>query len=85
MTELCVTTTAGVTFIAVSFVTRGVVERIRVGTPFPHWFHSVKKRELAEYASELDLQLQKVGRILNTRWVFRSFETVMAVWYGYQA
>lgn len=43
------------------------------------------QRELAECASELDLQLQKVGRILSTRWVSSSFKTVMAVWYGYQA
>ncbi|XP_050516420.1 E3 SUMO-protein ligase KIAA1586-like [Diabrotica virgifera virgifera] len=43
------------------------------------------QRELAECASELDLQLQKVDRILGTRWVSSSFKTVMAVWYGYQA
>ncbi|KAK9679701.1 hypothetical protein QE152_g39795 [Popillia japonica] len=43
------------------------------------------QRELAECASELDLELNKIGRILGTRWVSSSFKTVTAVWYSYQA
>ncbi|KAK9679703.1 hypothetical protein QE152_g39793 [Popillia japonica] len=42
-------------------------------------------RELAECASELDLELNKIGRILGTRWVSSSLKTVTAVWYSYQA
>lgn len=43
------------------------------------------QRELAKCAHELDLQLNKIGRILGTRWVASSFKSVTAVWYGYQA
>ncbi|KAK9693461.1 hypothetical protein QE152_g34163 [Popillia japonica] len=52
--------------------------------------HLKPKRELAECASELDLELNKIGRVLGTRWVSSSFKTVTAVkqnWsrFGYQA
>lgn len=43
------------------------------------------KRELKECAQELDTQMNKIGRILSTRWVASSFRTVSAVWFGYQA
>lgn len=43
------------------------------------------QRELAACALELDQQMNKIGRILSTRWVASSFRTVSAVWYGYQS
>ncbi|GBL81469.1 E3 SUMO-protein ligase KIAA1586 [Araneus ventricosus] len=42
------------------------------------------QRKLAECSRELDLQLNKIGRILGTRWIARSFKSITAVWYGYQ-
>lgn len=43
------------------------------------------KRELKECAQELDMQMNKIGRVLSTRWVASSFRTVSAIWFGYQA
>lgn len=41
------------------------------------------QRQLSECALQLSVQLNKVGRVLNTRWVASSFRTVTAVWYSY--
>ena len=41
--------------------------------------------ELKECADALDIQLCKIGRILDTRWVASSFRTVDAVWKAYPA
>ncbi|XP_050505351.1 E3 SUMO-protein ligase KIAA1586-like [Diabrotica virgifera virgifera] len=43
------------------------------------------KRELKDCAQELDIQMNKIGRVLSTRWVASSFRTVSAVWFGFQA
>lgn len=36
-------------------------------------------------ALELNVQVKKIGRVLNTRWVASSFRTVAAVWNNFQA
>lgn len=41
--------------------------------------------ELKECADALDIQLCKIGRILDARWVASSFRTVDAVWKAYPA
>jgi hypothetical protein len=41
------------------------------------------QRELKEAARELDIVINKIGRILDTRWVASSFRTVAAVWKAY--
>lgn len=41
--------------------------------------------QLQVVAKELDLQLKKIGRVLNTRWVASSFRTVQAVWNNFEA
>ncbi|XP_078509084.1 E3 SUMO-protein ligase KIAA1586-like [Lissotriton helveticus] len=47
---------------------------------------SVKNRlELKECAEVLDIQLCRIGRVLDTRWVASSFRTVEAVWNAYPA
>lgn len=43
------------------------------------------QRELAECASELEVQLHRIGRILDVRWVASSCRTVRAVWKSYAA
>lgn len=43
------------------------------------------QRELAECASGLDQEINKIGKILGTRWVASSFRAVSATWYGYGA
>lgn len=43
------------------------------------------QRQLANQAAELEIQLKKIGRVLNTRWVSSSFRTVSAVWHDYEA
>ena len=43
------------------------------------------RMELKECADALDVQLCKIGRILDTRWVASSFRTVDAVWKAYPA
>uniref|UniRef100_A0A6P7GS56 E3 SUMO-protein ligase KIAA1586-like n=1 Tax=Diabrotica virgifera virgifera TaxID=50390 RepID=A0A6P7GS56_DIAVI len=43
------------------------------------------QRELSECASKLEQQLQKIGKVLGTRWVASSYRAVSAVWYGYSA
>ncbi|XP_078504031.1 E3 SUMO-protein ligase KIAA1586-like [Lissotriton helveticus] len=47
---------------------------------------SVKNRlELKECAEALDVQLCRIGRVLDTRWVASSFRTVEAIWNAYPA
>lgn len=41
--------------------------------------------ELKEAADSLDIQLCKIGRVLDNRWVASSFRTVKAVWKSYPA
>lgn len=50
-------------------------------------YHASPKnaRELQMHANALEIQLLKIGRILNTRWVASSFRTVSAVWQDYEA
>jgi hypothetical protein len=43
------------------------------------------QRELSECANELQLQLNKIGRIFDVRWVSSSYRTVRAVWRSYEA
>ncbi len=43
------------------------------------------KHEIDSCAAELGLQLNKIGRIFNVRWVASSFRTVAAVWKDYPA
>lgn len=43
------------------------------------------QRELAECASSLEQEIQKIGKILGTRWVASSYRAVSSVWYGYSA
>lgn len=43
------------------------------------------RMELKDAADSLDIQLCKIGRILDTRWVASSFRTVEAVWKNYPA
>lgn len=38
------------------------------------------QKRLESEAAELDIQLKKIGRVLNTRWVASSFRAVDAVW-----
>ncbi len=42
-------------------------------------------RELAECAKELEIQVQRIGRVLGVRWVASSLRTVQAVWQSYAA
>ena len=42
-------------------------------------------RELNECAITLAVQLKRIGRVLDVRWVASSFRTVSAVWQSYQA
>ena len=42
-------------------------------------------RELGECASELQMLLNRIGRILDVRWVASSCRTVKAVWHSYEA
>jgi hypothetical protein len=42
-------------------------------------------RKLETEAHELDIQIKKIGRVLNTRWVASSFRTVAAVWNNFEA
>ena len=42
-------------------------------------------RELTECASELEVQLNKIGCVLDVRWVASSCRTVRAVWRSYEA
>ncbi|KAJ1099489.1 hypothetical protein NDU88_004590 [Pleurodeles waltl] len=47
---------------------------------------SVKNRlELKECAEALDIQLCRIGRVLDTRWVASSFRTVEPIWNAYPA
>lgn len=43
------------------------------------------QRELYECASELAIEVNSIGRVLNVRWVASSFRTVNAVWRSYEA
>lgn len=43
------------------------------------------QKELAACASELDIQLLRIGKVLDTRWVASSVRTVKAVWECYPA
>jgi hypothetical protein len=43
------------------------------------------QRELAECASELEVQLARIGRVLDVRWVASSCRSVAAVWRSYVA
>jgi hypothetical protein len=43
------------------------------------------RRALADCAAEVSVQLQKIGRVLDNRWVASSFRAVRAVWSNYLA
>lgn len=43
------------------------------------------QRELTECAGELDVQLNRIGRVLDVRWSASSCRTVRAVWRSYEA
>lgn len=43
------------------------------------------QRELAECAKELEVSLNRIGRVLDIRWVASSCRTVKAVWQSYTA
>ena len=43
------------------------------------------QRELSECSSAVCEQVQKIGRLLDTRWVASSYRTVKAVWYSYES
>ena len=43
------------------------------------------QRELVACASELDVHLNRIDRVLSVRWVASSCRTVMAVWRSYAA
>ena len=43
------------------------------------------QRELKEIASDMEVQLRNVGRILTTRWVASSFRAVDSLWQNYPA
>ena len=43
------------------------------------------RRKLDVCAAELGVQLLKIGRVLDVRWVASSFRTVLAVWSSYPA
>lgn len=43
------------------------------------------RMELRECAETLDVQVCRIGRILDTRWVTSSFRTVEAVWKNFPA
>lgn len=49
-------------------------------------YHASPKnsRELSICATELEVQILKIGRILSTRWVASSFRSVYAVWENYE-
>jgi hypothetical protein len=42
-------------------------------------------RKLETKAQALDIELKKIGRVLNTRWVASSFRSVDAVWNNFEA
>lgn len=50
-------------------------------------YHASPKnsRELSECAAAVEVQLLKIGRVLDTRWVASSFRTVNAVWNDFPA
>lgn len=50
-------------------------------------YHASPKnaRELSVCASFLETQLLRIGRVLSTRWVSSSYNTVFAVWQNYEA
>ncbi|XP_065645604.1 E3 SUMO-protein ligase KIAA1586-like [Hydra vulgaris] len=50
-------------------------------------YHATPKnrRELRSCAELLNIQLLKIGRILNARWVSSRFRSVFAVWENYEA
>jgi hypothetical protein len=43
------------------------------------------QKQLEAAAEHVDVQLKKIGRVLNTRWVASSFRTVAAVWQDFEA
>ena len=43
------------------------------------------QRELMECAADLEVQLNKIGRVLDVRWVASSCRTVRVVWRSYEA
>ena len=42
------------------------------------------KRKLSECSKEIDIQLQKIGRMFSVRWVASSYRTVAAVWNNFK-
>lgn len=60
--------------------------QIFVGKLYSIYSKSTKnQRELAECAKELDQEINKIGKVLGTRWVASSFRAMTATWYGYGA
>jgi len=43
------------------------------------------QRELGECANELEIQINRIGRVLSVRWVASSCRSVKAVWQSYTA
>lgn len=43
------------------------------------------QRELSETAKELEMQISRIGKVLDVRWVASSLRTVKAVWRSYKA
>ena len=53
---------------------------------FSLYSRSPKTQRRQEFeALQLDIQLKKIGRVLNTRWVASSFRTVRAAWDNFEA
>jgi hypothetical protein len=46
---------------------------------------SKNRRELADASTDLNVQVRRIGKILDTRWVASSVRTVRAVWQSYDA
>ena len=46
---------------------------------------SKNRCELAAASKEFDIQVRRIGKILDTRWVASSVRTVRAVWQSYDA
>ncbi|XP_060781081.1 E3 SUMO-protein ligase KIAA1586-like [Neoarius graeffei] len=42
-------------------------------------------RKLAQHAQELEVNVQKIGRVLDVRWAASSFRTIKTVWSSYTA
>jgi len=76
--------------LAVSDATKSTTQvnhfKIFLDTLFALYSQSPRcQRELVSCASELDVRLNRIGRVLSVHWVASSCHTVMAVWQSYAA